>query len=219
MQDMSDIRYEFPLKMPPSWHMTPLAAREHPFNFPSPLPLDEAIRMLEDEIHAIGIRDVAVLSNVQNLNNPRLRKTNGYNTGVSIQFGRNDSTAWLACDKWQLLEHNIYALHLALRAIKNIELWGIVPAVSLIASLYGNTSTANSTSTASTTSTAQRTANAPHDTTIPEWMVKLGLGLSADIEDAHAVYRRRAKSIANDEHALLELNDAMEQARHYFAKK
>lgn len=203
---MSEIRYEFPLRMPPNWRMTPSNQRQHSTSFPPTLSIDDALRMLEDELNSLGIRDVGVFTNTQGLNNPRLRKSEGQNSGVTLQFGRSGQVAWMACDKWQYLEHNIYALHLAVRAIRNLEQWGIIPAPQLLQSLFPETRP-HAQAASPTTST---------ETSVPAWMHALGLGTSAQLEDAIAVYRRRAKAVSHDEHALLELNQAMEQARIHF---
>jgi hypothetical protein len=50
---------------------------------------------------------------------------------------------------------------------------------------------------------------------LPEWMQLLGLGLTATLQDANAVYRARAKGVQHDEEALIALNSAIEQARHH----
>lgn len=214
---MSEIRYEYPLKMPPKWESTPATQRAHGNNFPPYLTLDEAIRLLEDEIHALGIRDVGVITNSQNLNNPRLRKVAaGSNTAATLQFGRSNDVSWLACDKWISLEHNLYALHLALRAIRNLELWGIIPITQLLAALYPTQTSKPTEAPASAASATTSSTTAPKERDLPLWMKVLGLGTTAHYEDAIAVYRRRAKIVANDEKALLELNQAMESAREHF---
>ncbi len=199
---MAEIGYDHPLKLPPNWTVTPLTSREFCRQFPANIELDDAIRFLEDEITALGMTAPVIYTNSIALNNPRLRKIDTRLSGVTIQFGTGKNTAWLACDKWQSLEQNLYALHLTIRALRNIESWGIAPAYFIIQAISTeNTATGYSSSTGHSTSQ------------IPDWMAFLGLGHTAELEDANAVYRRRAKTIAGDEDALIQLNQAMDEAR------
>jgi hypothetical protein len=50
---------------------------------------------------------------------------------------------------------------------------------------------------------------------LPEWMQYLGLGPTATLEDANAIYRRRAKQLADekDDQEMLKLNAAIDEAR------
>lgn len=198
---MTEVRYDHPLKLPPHWTPTLLNAREHSQQFPAHIDLDDALRFVEDEIRACGFIAPVIYTNSVALNNPRLRKVEPRQSGVAIQFGTGRSVVWLACDKWQTLEQNLYALHLTLRALRNIESWGIAPAEFMLQAM-NHVEHATS-----------HTTNAQNSSTSTGWMATLGLGPTADLEDANAVYRRRAKLVAENEDELLKLNQAMDEAR------
>ena len=110
----------------------------------------------------------------------------------------------IACDHWQTLDHNMYAIHLALRAMRNFEEWGVATQSYALSLFSGNI-------------TMKDIAHELDEDGygLPGWMMALGLGPTASIEDANAVYRRRAKELAHDEDALLELNQAIEEARRH----
>ena len=194
-----DIRYEHPLKYPPRWVPTPQNSRSQKNNFPRSLTLAEAIRYLEEEVRTWKAYLTTVYSSYQYLNNERLRKKIANDSGVSVSIKIGLTFYHITCDKWYLIEHNIYAIHLALRAMRNIEEWGIASKESLLG--------------LSAPAPTREMAEAAHDVQLPEWMTALGLGPTATIEDANAVYRRRAKMFVEDEEGLLGLNNAMDEAR------
>ncbi len=198
-----EIRYEYPPKMPPGWHATPLNSRAHHHNsFSRTLAISEAARYLEDEILALRPTAATVYSAYQHLNNDRLRKKMGHDTAVSVGLKLGGKSHLIACDKWFLIEHNLYALHLSLRAVRSIEDWGAASALRMLSVFSPQIETRD---------------REVHESIVmqdvPEWMMKLGLGPTATLEDANAVYRRRAKLVGNDEEALLLLNGAMDDAR------
>src|SRR5690606_15917082 len=107
----------------------------------------------------------------------------------------------LACDRWVGVEQNIYALHLALRNLRNIVLWG----VGNVENVFGGYAAAVQPHASAPAAGAKAPA-------LESWRLTLGLGPTATLEDAQAVYRRRAKSSADNEDELMKLNLAMDEA-------
>ncbi len=109
----------------------------------------------------------------------------------------------LTCDRWQKLEHNIYALHLCFRQWRNMDQWGIATLPTLMAGFE-----------------VDRTPDkigASEDAM--ECLSYFGLGNNATLDDAVAIYHRRAKTFSQDTEGLTKLNLAMDELRDYFSKK
>lgn len=194
------IEFKHPLRVPKGWDTTPQVHRNFSNGFKPDLTLKDALQYLVEEINLFGAQHVVVYSDVDNLNNERLRRRIGQETGICVQITVHDEKYNLFCDRWQLIEHNIYALHLVMRNLKNNEKWGVGDLKRIMRG-YQDLSASNAkTQSASTMNTT-------------EWMAALGLGPTATVEDADAVYRRRAKSLADNPEALLQLNQAIEIAR------
>lgn len=202
---MSEIRYEAPLKMPEGWVKTPLIRRSYDNNFSRSLTISSALDYLEEEINLLAPNDLTtVYSSYDQIRSERGRRALSKDTGISVQIRRYTDQTMIACDKWALTEHNIYAMSLALRALRSFEPWGIASTSELLRFFSHGSS-------------ARITLNEVTTDSLPQWMLKLGLGPTATLEDANAVYRRRAKEIGNDEKALVELNSAMEIARQHLS--
>jgi hypothetical protein len=196
---MTAIRYVSPLQLPPNWVKTPPGRRSYDNNFSRALTIKEALDFLEDEANLLAPDSSAtVFSSYDNLRHERGRKALNSDTSVCIKLGNDRFPAMIACDKWSLLEHNIYALSLALRSIRNFETWGVCSSEQILSIFC----------------VAGQKTHAPSSAPVlPDWMTDLGLGPTATLEDANAIYRRRAKLISGDEQALMELNLAMDAAR------
>lgn len=199
---MADIIYEHPLKLPSGWEATPPSARIYNTAFPRTLTLTEALRFLEDEIRQFPFAAAAIYSNYQHFTNERLRKKISNDTaGVSVMLKCYGREHMIACDRWQLTEHNAYAIHLALRAVRNFEDWAIATRAYALSLFAGNIAMKN------------LATESLESEELPQWMRDLGLGPTATLEDANAIYRRRAKDFADNQDALLKLNQSIEEAR------
>lgn len=202
---MQNIEYKYPLSWPQNWDRTPSKSRTLNSGFKNNMSLSEAIRFLEDETANFnGANSFILYCDVENLSSERLRRKLSDDSGVCLTFKYGQGHYAIACDKWFSLEHNIYALHLIVRSMRNIERWGVgsVPR-ALFGYLQDNPSIGNN---------AQAVASALAASEMPKWQALLGLGSTATIEDAKAVYRRKMKLAINDEERMRELNLAMEEA-------
>ncbi len=201
---MADIRYDSPLKLPNGWNSTPPSARSFNTSFPRTLTLSDALRFLEDEVRRFPFTAATIYTNFQHVSNDRLRKKVGNDTaGVSLMIKCYGREHMIACDHWQLTEQNAYAIHLALRAVRNFEEWAIATQSYALSLFSGNITTKDI------------AYESEGRDALPQWMQDLGLGPTASIEDANAVYRRRAKALEGNEEGLLKLNQSIEEARRH----
>lgn len=201
---MVEITYISPLKLPNDYVRTPPSKRRSDNGFPQ-LHIDDAITYLHDELAGMKADRIQVYSESERLDNKRLRVLNEKDSAICLEIGIGSKRYFLVCDKWHAIEHNLYALHLTLRAIKNIEKWGVAPMEAL---LEGFNSIKTSKEEVKTT--------IKDNIAKSEWMETLGLDASASLEDANSIYRRRAKEVAEDGEALMKLNRAIEAARIHF---
>lgn len=204
---MPDIRYEYPLKLPSGWNSTPPSSRVFNTSFPRTLTLTEAFRYLEEEIRQFPFAGASVYTNFQHVTSDRLRKKVGNDTaGITLTMKVYNREHMITCDHWQILDQNTYAIYMALRAIRNFEDWGIATRSYVMSLFSGNITTKDFAVT-----------GGEDEGGLPGWLLALGLGPTATLEDANAVYRRRAKEIGNNEDALLKLNQAIEEARRHLS--
>lgn len=197
---MTQLTFAAPLAWPPGQPVTPRGAQKADHGFPPHLTLEEGVAFLDQELAEMGSTGVLHLDIEQPLV-PRLRKKVGSRTGACLHLRYMGGAYVIACDQWQTIAHNVYALHLGLRQWRNIERWGLGGLDKLLAGME-----------------AGAIARAAAGTTGGNgWMEGLGLGPTATLDDAVAVYHRRAKQAAQDGAALTDLNRFMEEAREYFS--
>lgn len=203
----TDIHYLCPLKIPHGYQLSFQRQRRYDNGFPQTLSLDDAVVYLEDELKGLTGAHVSVFSNYDRLNSPRTRAKREDDSAVCVEIRLGTRSYYLICDRWYLVEHNIYALHLAVRAMRNMVKWGVGSIEQVLAGFD-----------AAFDSAAGKTAAHVSAEALPEWMHVLGLGANATLDDANTVYRRRAKEAANanDEDRLMQLNAAIEAARTFF---
>lgn len=199
-----EIHYICPLKIPQGHHLIFQRQRRFDHGFPQTVTLDQAVQFLEEELLTLPAEKINVFTNYDRLNSSRSRAKREDDSAVTIEIRMGARTYYLVCDRWAMIDHNLYALHLTVRALKNIVKWGVGDYETLLAGFDA----------------AGKHAGFDRDddrsAILPEWMKTLGLGLNATLDDANAVYRRRAKEVAADEQKLLELNQAIEAARKHF---
>jgi len=197
---VAEIRFEHPLKLPEGWRITPIGEKSNQHNFSHNLTLTEALTYLFEEAQQLDVPLIKVSSNFQHVNNERTRKQISKNNGFALQVKFKSGTAHLACDNWMNPEHNVYALYLAIKNLGQFEKWGVATTEFMFAPFMPE-------------SHKKISAALEGDSNLPDWMIALGLGPTSTIDDANAIYRSRAKAVAHDEDALLELNNAMDIAR------
>lgn len=89
---------------------------------------DRSVRFLKDEIGRLGGRDIIISTNLQT------RKTDGMpysqqsrieDPGVAVYFTYKGEQRVFACDKWDLVMHNITAIAKSIEAIRGMDRWGV----------------------------------------------------------------------------------------------
>jgi hypothetical protein len=207
------IKYLSPLKWPAHIPSTPLTKQQNDSGFSTNMTLDDALRFLDDELTAAGINQATLYTEIEQITAERLRKRLSSRSGVSLQLKLFDREYTITCDKWQRIEHNIYALHLTLRNFNNMEKWGLGSLNKLIAGFGTNRASDWDKSKSSVEQPARRADD------MPDCLKEFGLGSTATLDDATAIYHRRAKSLPDDAESLVELNLIMDEIRAYFSSK
>lgn len=203
---MIEIRHISPIRFPSGWERTAANAATIDQNFAKNISIEDALRYLQEELGQLHANKAILYSNYDNLHNSRSRSKRGHSEAVTLEFSVGDVTAHIACDKWYYIQQNIYALHLALRQCRLFEEWGIATSDFMI-KCFATAQDVHDQNDATTHSDhSRRELDTP-------WRRLLGLGETATLDDANAIYRSRAKKVAHDEDALIELNKAIEKAR------
>lgn len=198
---MIRIKYSHPLQWPQDYPSVPKLEKSINRSFRVGLTIAEALNFLIEELEAIGnVQEANIFTDYESIDNPRQMKRVGSESGAVIAIKIDGQVYRLACDRWVLVEQNLYALHLALRNVRSIVEWGVG---DIRYALGGYHSQAY-------IFTAAKSSGSKVE--LEDWRLHLGLGHTATLEDAHAVYRRRAKSAANDQEELIKLNLAMDMA-------
>lgn len=201
---MPVIRFASPLTWPDNVAVTPRTLQRTDNGFSPQMTLAEAINYLDDELKEIQPAMAVLSLDVDQPLVDRLRKKVGSRTGACLHFKYQNRPYVLTCDRWMAVEHNVYALHLVFRQWHNMVRWGVGSMAQLLGGFEANRMPLEE-------------VIAPAASALPQWMQALGLGPTATLDDAVAVYHRRAKTVAHDDDALTHLNIVMEDARSFFA--
>lgn len=183
------------------------ATRNVATNFPAQLSISEALGLLDEEIRELKPDKIVFFSNYESIQVERLRKRLNTHPAVSIELTVRGHRFFLGCDAWQFPEHNIYGLYLTVRQFRLMEAFGVADLPRL---MYGFSSAAVR---------PVPVVESHSAATDQDWRALLGLGPTATIDDAEAVYRRRVKATANDEAELTALNVAITEARKHFNRQ
>ncbi len=201
------LHFKSPLSWPEAIPATPLMKQRSDNGFSANITLTDAVTFLKEEIDLAGIAHAVLYLDMDQPQVERLRKKVGSRTGACLHLKHRDRGYIITCDRWQRMEHNIYAMHLALRQWCNMERWGIGTLSSLMAGFEIDYK-----------DDAAFSAEMVSEN-IVECLKTFGLGMNATLEDATAIYHRRAKSLAHDSEQLAQLNIAMDEIRSYFLGK
>jgi hypothetical protein len=198
--------FKSPLSWPESIPVTAKMQQRSDNGFSADMSLTDSINFLKDEIEAAGINHAVLYLDVEQPQVERLRKKVGSRTGACLHIKYRDKGYIITCDRWQKMEHNIYAMHLAVRQWLNMQRWGIGWLSMLMAGFEIEAGY-----------DINDTPSSAED--IAECLKAFGLGSTATLDDATAIYHRRAKAYANDSEKLVKLNLQMDELRIYFQNK
>ncbi|MCH2546066.1 MAG: hypothetical protein MK052_00435 [Alphaproteobacteria bacterium] len=201
---MVNMKFSHPLQWPNGFPRTEKWEKSINNSFKVGLTLQEALTFVYDELNELGAKKATLFTDYENVEQPRSVRRVGSDNGAALSFEYNEQVYRMACDRWVNLEQNIYAIHLAIRNMRHIVLWG----VGNVENVFGGYSTkAQQSAQPRSGATNAKTAH-----TTDGWRLELGLGPTATLDDAQAVYRRRAKNFANNQEELMKLNLAMDEA-------
>ncbi len=202
------LHFKSPLSWPDSMPTTPLAKQRNDNSFSQEMPIADAINFLKEEIETLNIQNAILYTDIEQPHVIRLSKKIGSRTGACLHINHYNKSYIITCDRWQRLEHNIYAMHLVLRQWNNMELWGVGSLPKLMAGFEIEYSANN-----------DHQPNYLETNGIFECLKAFGLGSTATLDDATAIYHRRAKTFAQQNDKLVQLNLQMDEIRSYFANK
>ncbi len=176
----------FPLKWPHGRPRTPYPERSR-FGTRT---VDAATKELFCEVRRLGAGTPVLSTNIKlRLNGlPYSNQSPPADKGVAVYFTYKKQAMCFACDRWDRVQDNIYAIAMTIGALRGIERWG---SGSMVEQAF----------------TGFVALPAPKDP-----RVILGVGPGATTEEIDAAYRQKAK-IAHPDNAgsaaaMQELNDA-----------
>jgi|WetSurMetagenome_2_1015567.scaffolds.fasta_scaffold152500_3 hypothetical protein len=103
----------YPLAWPQGW---PRTAQPKRARF-SDKTMNRAENLLNEELKRLGAKNIVVSSNI-------IRSAQPKDRGVAVYFIREGKEQCIPCDKWDLVEHNIYAIAMTIEALRGIDRWG-----------------------------------------------------------------------------------------------
>jgi hypothetical protein len=200
---MANIECKSPLIWPDRIPETEPHLRSMPSTGVTPnLTFQQALEFLTTEAFVFPADHMVLNTNYESTHEGGLRKKSGTSPGASLHFAYDGNQYLIPCDRWNTTPHNIYALHLMLRNIMQNMKWGFSPLNVLLHGYMAHIMESSLAAAGPVTNNAW-------------WMQFLGLGPTARVGDANAVYRSRAKEIGQDEEKLLKLNEAISLARQH----
>lgn len=193
---MVELAYTCPLKWPAGKKHTPQAEKGYVASAPSSLTIEEAIEYVKAELKIFPATEAVLSCDYESVANAQIRTKNGNSTGACLMVMAEGYIYHIACDKYHTIQLNIYALHLMLRHVMQMVKWGLGDIQTLLAGYRDSTTPGYSSVSGN------------------EWWLQfLGLGPTARLSDANAVYRQRAKEAGDGADVLLRLNEAIALAR------
>jgi hypothetical protein len=162
---------------------------------------DKAVRFLKDEIGRLGGRDIIISTNLM------LRKTDGMpysqqskieDPGVAVYFTFKKEQRVFACDKWDLVMHNITAIAKTIEAVRGMDRWGVSDMLERVFQGFKQLPAASS-----------------------SWFVVLGVAHTASKEEIQAAYRKLALEYHPDRNSngaeqMAKINHAYDVAMEQF---
>ena len=88
--------------------------------------VSQAINYLKDEVYRLGGKDLVISTNlVLTLTGiPKSGQRNPSDSGVAVYFKLKDKDQCFPCDRWDKVEHNIWAIYKSIEALRGLERWG-----------------------------------------------------------------------------------------------
>lgn len=166
------IRCHYPLHWPEGWKRSPTPKRSA---FDADRTMAQAREFLLAELRRLGAHTVDISSNVQVRHDglPRSGQAQPGDRGVAVYFKMCGNGYVLACDRWNRVEDNIYAIAKHIEAMRAQDRFGVGSREAAFGGYKALPPAATALGTAS-------------------WWMVLGVDVSASVEDIREAYRQRA---------------------------
>lgn len=88
--------------------------------------IDAATRVLSEELRRLGASNMVLSTNLRLRNDgfPRSNQAQPSDRGVAVYFSYKKQPMCFACDRWDRIQDNIYAIAMTIEALRGIERWG-----------------------------------------------------------------------------------------------
>jgi len=166
--------------------------------------MDRVTGKLINELRALGASRCVISTNVQLRQDglPYSNRARPSDCAAAVYFYLKHEPRVLACDRWNRVEDNIYAIAMHVEALRGQERWGVG---SIDQAFAGYTA-----------------LPAPGDTAAATWYNVLGVPADCSYEVALEAYRREAMNCHPDRggshDAMSRLNGSWDQARLHFGR-
>src|SRR4051812_21708674 len=115
----------YPLAWPATWKRTARSQiRRAAFGKHSMI---ESVDETTNELRQMNARDVVISTNIELRNDgwPRSNQRKPDDCGVAVYFALNKQPRVLACDRWDSVEHNLWAIAKHIGALRGQDRWGV----------------------------------------------------------------------------------------------
>jgi hypothetical protein len=88
--------------------------------------IDAATTILREELRRLGASNMVLSSNLRLRNDglPYSKQAQPCDQGVAVYFTYKQQPMCFACDRWDRIQDNIYAIAMTIEALRGIERWG-----------------------------------------------------------------------------------------------
>lgn len=193
----------YPLSWPPAWKRTPLF-RVSSSRF-AEHSMDRVTRELMNELRSLGASRCVISTNVELRQDglPFSNRRAPTDKGAAVYFHLKNHPRVLACDRWNRVEDNLYAIAKHVEALRGQERWGVG---SVDQAFAGYTALPS-----------------PGKSTTATWYNVLGVSGDCTYEQALDAYRSEAMKSHPDKPGgshdqMTRLNASWDQARTHFGK-
>ena len=117
----------YPLSWPLGWPRSKSSQRSRFGTYTKKPSVEKARNLLSDELHRLRGSNVVLSTNVELRldGQPRSDRRPPTDTGVAVYFTLNGKRVSLACDKWDTVGDNIWAIAKHIEALRGQDRWGV----------------------------------------------------------------------------------------------
>jgi len=187
----------YPLSWPAAWKRTP---RPQSSRFDRSHSMEQGCLEIINQLRGMGVPDyrVVISTNVKLRRDglPLSNQVQPLDTGAAIYFKLHDKDCALACDKWNRVECNLWAIAKHIEALRGQDRWGVGTLDQAFAGY----------------------AALPAPGSAADWWVVLGVDRAASMDAIKQAYRDQAQAIHPDKPGgnhdrMADLNSALARAK------